>query len=103
MAYRVGIQCVSTQTEADDLILSTMPPTITADGQLIRPVRKDDGWYLNQHKIELTHPQCDIMQQIQNGAQMGSMLVMIAVFIFGFKAAINLIKSMNAVGASDDN
>ena len=44
MSYRVGSQCVATQLDADDLILSQQPPTLTADGQLIRPIRKSDGW-----------------------------------------------------------
>lgn len=103
MAYRVGIQCVATQTEADDLILSTMPPTITAEGQLIRPVRKDEGWYLNQHKIQLTHPTCDVTQQIQNGAEIGSTLIILAAVMFGIKAIIKLVSSLGKVGASDDN
>lgn len=103
MAYRVGIQCVTTQLEADDLILSQQPPAITTDGQIIRPVRKDDGWYLNQHKIQLSYPECDVMRQIQSGAEIGSILIVVAACIFGFKAVMNLIKSLSRVGVSDDN
>ena len=103
MSYRVGSQCVETQLAADDLILSQQPPTLTADGQLIRPVRKADGWYFNQHKIELSHPPCDEMAQMQSGMQYGSLLILLAVVIFGFRSVIHLIKSLTSVGARDDN
>ena len=94
---------VATQLAADDLILSQQPPTLTADGQLIRPVRKADGWYFNQHKIELSHPPCDEMAQMQLGMQYGSLLVLLAAVVFGFKSIINLIKGLTSVGARDDN
>mgnify|MGYP000853570881 FL=1 len=103
MSYRVGTQCVETQLAADDLILSQQPPTLTADGQLIRPIRKEDGWYLQHQKIQLSHPPCDEMAQMQSGMQYGSLLILLAAVVFGFKAIINLIKGLTSVGARDDN
>lgn len=93
MGYRVGIQCVDTQNQADDLVLSTVPPTITADGKLIRPVRKNDGWYLENSKITLSHPQCDPMQQFTDGAQIGAALLVLLAVIFGFRLIIKFLQT----------
>lgn len=103
MSYRVGTQCVETQLSADDLILSQQPPVLTADGQLVRPVRKADGWYWQNQKIQLSHPPCDEMAQMQSGMQYGGLLVLLAVVIFGFRSVIHLIKSLTSVGAHDDS
>ena len=103
MSYRVGSQCVATQLDADDLILSQQPPTLTADGQLIRPIRKFDGWYLQNQKIQLSHPPCDEMAQMQSGMQYGSLLIVLAAVIFGFRSVIHLIKGLTSIGARDDN
>lgn len=93
MGYRVGIQCVGTQIQADDLVLSTVQPVITTEGQLIRPVRKNDGWYLNGSKIQLAHPQCDPMQQFAEGAQIGVAFLVLLAVIFGFRLIIKFLQS----------
>lgn len=96
MGYRVGIQCLGSQTEADDLILSAASPTITADGQLVRPQRQTDGWYLNGQKITLSHPPCDPMQQFAEGAQIGTAFVILMAVVFGFRLVLNFVKSLGS-------
>ncbi|RNK00976.1 hypothetical protein COH45_12490, partial [Neisseria meningitidis] len=39
MGYRVGINCFDTRLQADDYLLSSLPPTVTQDGKIIRPER----------------------------------------------------------------
>ncbi|EOC20783.1 hypothetical protein NM477_0664, partial [Neisseria meningitidis NM477] len=47
MGYRVGINCFDTRLHADDYLLSSLPPTVTQDGKIIRPERVGDKWILN--------------------------------------------------------
>lgn len=102
MAYRVGYQCVQTQLQADDLILSALPPQLTEQGQLIRPIRKADGWYLNNVKIQLSHPECDVTEQIGAGAQLASVFVVLIAVAFGIRQIIKFISSLNSVGSGED-
>ncbi|MDO4433724.1 MAG: hypothetical protein Q4B82_04005 [Alysiella sp.] len=103
MGYRVGFQCVQTQLDADDLILSAQQPQITSDGKIIRPVRVDDGWYLNNSKIQLSYPKCDIETQIKDGVMLGTGLLLIAVVVFGVRQLYRLVYGLTQVGTSDDN
>lgn len=102
MAYRVGYQCFSTLEKAHDYLLSQQPPTITADGQLIRPIKQGQDWYLQGQKIQLSFPECDIAQQIAEGAMLSGALILLAVLVFGFKQAKKLIESLTNVGIDND-
>lgn len=102
MAYRVGYQCVATQLQADDLILSALPPAINEQGQIVRPIRKTDGWYLNNVKLQLSHPQCDVSEQITNGAQISAFFVVLIVVAFGIRQIIKFISSLSSVGSGEE-
>lgn len=39
MGFRVGMNCFDTRLQADDYLLSSLPPTVTQDGKIIRPER----------------------------------------------------------------
>lgn len=95
MGYRVGYQCFNSSEAAHDYILSQQLPTITSEGQLIRPVKQDQEWYLSGQKIQLSFPECSIPEQIQLGAQLAAPVIVIAVIVFGVKQAINLIKELS--------
>ena len=42
MGFRVGINCFDTRLQADDYLLSALPPTITAEGKIIRAERQQE-------------------------------------------------------------
>lgn len=100
MGYRIGYQCFASSEVAHDFLLSQQPPTITADGQLIRPVKQGQDWYLNGSKIELSFPECSIPQQIAEGGLFAFMLIMLASLVFLIKQIRRLIES--AVWKEDD-
>ena len=70
MGYRIGYQCFVSNEAAHDYLLSQQPPTITAEGLLIRPVKQGQDWYLNGQKIQLSFPECSLQEQIQLGAEL---------------------------------
>lgn len=93
MGYRIGYQCFVDSETAHDWLLSQQPPTITAEGQLIRPIKQGKDWYLNGAKIELSFPECSIPQQIAEGGLFAFMLVMLASLVFLIKQIKRLIES----------
>ncbi len=105
MGYRIGWQCFETAESAHNYLLSQQAPIITPDGQLVRPVKQGQHWYLNSQQIQLSFPECSPVEQIQYGA------ILAAPFIglFALVWAIRLIKrllaymgSFNEVGGSHD-
>ena len=100
MGYRVGIQCVETKLQADDLVLSTQSPLLSADGQVYRPIRVQDGWYYQGNKIT----ECNPVEQMKAGAEIGGYVLTVFVIAYCFKLAINLITSLSKItGDSSDN
>lgn len=102
MGYRVGNQCFSSLEQAHDYVLSQIPPTITQDGKIIRPVKNGKNWYLENQQINLSFPQCDIAEQIQLGALIAAPIIGLFVLIFGIRMIRKLIESMTSVGNGDD-
>lgn len=104
MGYRVGWQCLATSEQAHDYVLSQLLPTITQDGQLIRPVKKGDSWYLAENKIQMSFPNCDPIDNIKQGALIGVPIVGLFVLVFGIRSIIAVVKSMSvAIGSDNDN
>jgi hypothetical protein len=104
VGYRVGIQCVETKLQADDLVLSTQSPLLSADGQVYRPIRVQDGWYYQGNKITLSYPECNPVEQMKAGAEIGGYVLTVFVIAYCFKLAINLITSLSKItGDSSDN
>ena len=102
MGYRVGWQCLSDSEQAHDYLLSQAPPAITADGQLIRPVKQGADWYLGRSKINLSFPECDHISQIQYGALFAVPIIGLVSLVFFFRMAKKLINSMSVGGDKDD-
>lgn len=102
MGYRVGLQCFSSKEEAHDYVLSQVLPTVTADGKVVRPYKNGIDWFLNEQKINLSFPQCDITEQIQLGALTAAPLIGLFVLIFGLRMIRNMIESMTSIGNGDD-
>ena len=102
MGYRVGYQCVETQQMADDLILSTQSPFLTADGQVLRPVRTTDGWYYQNQKIQLSYPTCEPTQQMYEGAKIGGYFLLLIVTIYGIRLIAGMIKDIFRIQGSSD-
>lgn len=97
--YRVGYQCLS-EHQANDLILSQMPPFYLRDGSLSRPELIEGQWRYMGQPVKLDFPECKPSDQIYQGAYIALLLVLVLVVSFGFKQVYRLIFSM---GGSDDN
>ena len=102
MGYRVGSQCFSSTEQAHDYLLSQLLPTVTADGQLIKPIKNGQNWELNGQKIQLSFPECDIGEQIQFGAYVAAPLLVLAAMIFGFRSIKKLLESMGKFEDGND-
>lgn len=98
MGYRIGYQCFVSNEAAHDYLLSQQPPTITAEGLLIRPVKQGQDWYLNNQKIQLSFPECSVEEQVMIGAELAAPIIGIASLIFLFRQIYSLIRSMSKDG-----
>ena len=99
MGYRVGGQCFATLEEASDYRMSMVTPTIINDGSLKMPVRKSDGWYYENIKVQLTYPTCDPVSPFEDGVKLGLLIMTMFVLVFGVKT---MIKMFEMAGASKD-
>lgn len=102
MGYRVGMQCFSSEEAAYDYVLSQLPPTITNDGQIIRPVKSNQGWELNGQAVHLSFPECDPVEQIQLGIVLAAPFIGLCILVWGINMIKKLIVSMNVVDERDD-
>lgn len=98
MGYRVGTNCFDTKLQADDYLLSSLSPTVTQDGKIIRPERVGDKWVLNGNPVMLSYPNCSNFEQIKQGSYVGSTVLILFVVIYGFRLIINFLKDMVKVG-----
>ncbi len=98
MGYRVGGQCFANFEEASDYRMSMVTPTIINDGSLKMPVRKSDGWYYENIKVQLTYPTCDPVSPFKDGVILGLLIMTMFIFVFGVKT---MIKMFEIAGAKD--
>ena len=98
MGYRVGTNCFDTKLQADDYLLSSLSPTVTQEGKIIRPERVGDKWVLNGNPVMLSYPNCSNFEQIKQGSYVGSTVLILFVVIYGFRLIINFLKDMVKVG-----
>ena len=102
MGYRVGHQCLDTSEQAHDYLLSQLLPTVTTDGQLLRPVKNGQIWELSGQQIQLSFPECSVSSQIEDGVITAAPLIGLATIIFGFRAAKRLIENMGKFEGEND-
>lgn len=98
MGFRVGMNCFDTRLQADDYLLSSLPPTVTQDGKIIRPERVGEKWVLNGKPVMLSYPKCSNFEQIKQGSYVGSTVLILFVVIYGFRLLIIFLKDMGKVG-----
>lgn len=75
MGYAVNGQCFERELAAQDLFFGGSVPVISADGRPMMFVRKDDGWYLNSEKVQTNFPTCEPLQNFQDGAEIGFLIL----------------------------
>lgn len=95
MGYRVGYQCFANHEQAQDYLLSQQLPVITEQGQLIRPVKQGNDWYLNGQKVYLSFPECEISEQIVFGAMLFAPFITLALLVFCINEIKKLVRSIN--------
>ena len=98
MGYRVGENCFDTRLQADDYLLSSLSPTVTQDGKIIRPERVGEKWVMNGNPVMLSYPECSNFEQMKQGSYVGSTVLILFVVIYGFRLLINFLKDMGKVG-----
>ena len=98
MGYRVGMNCFDTRLQADDYLLSSLPPTVTEEGRIIRPERSNNNWTLQGKPVKLSYPECSNFEQIKQGSYVGSTVLILFVVIYGFRLLINFLKDIGKVG-----
>lgn len=103
MGFRIGMQCFETSEAAHDYMLSQLPPTISQDGQILRPVKNGHSWELNGQVIELSFPECSQAEQITQGFIIGAPILGLFMIVFFFKAAKKLIETLGETGGSGDD
>lgn len=100
MMYRVGFQCVS-ESQAYDLVLSSLPPFYMPDGSLARPYLNNEVWMYNGKPVVLDFPACDPVSQIGDGAWFGGQLLILMVIAFGFRQIFGLIRNVGGIEGAD--
>lgn len=91
MGYRVGGQCFATSEEASNYKMSMVAPTITADGSLKMPVYRNGNWYFGSQQVILTFPECDPVQPLKEGIEIGLIIASCFFVVFLVKSIKQLI------------
>ena len=94
MGYRIGWQCFDTYEAATDYQMSQVIPSISADGKLLHPVKNGSKWLYQGQEVKPSFGSCAIEQEVQQGIQLGGMLVGLMCIAFCFKLLIKFIHEM---------
>ena len=70
MYYQVGNACLE-QSQAENLYYSQISAYITSSGKIIRPEYKKNTWVLEGKPLSLNLPQCNPLQNFQDGQEIG--------------------------------
>ena len=81
MGYQVGFQCFDSLEQAQDYKYSSIAPVINQNNQLMQPVKVGSQWQLNGMQITDSFPQCNPLEQFQDGVQLGWGFILIAVSV----------------------
>lgn len=97
MGFRVGINCFDTRLQADDYLLSALPPTITAEGKIIRAERQKNGWTLEGQTVKLSYPECSAVEQVKDGASVGAAFLLLLASIYAFRLLVGFVKDFGRI------
>lgn len=82
MGYQVGQTCYAKKSDAENAYYSTVVPVINANGELIQPQWSElGGWTLNGQTISAALPECNPIENFQDGQMIGWS-------VFGIYAAV---------------
>lgn len=101
MGYRVENQCFPTKEMADDYVLSSVRPTLDADGNFSRPEKVQGGWLYKGESYSLSYPECSFKEQFLSGFTVGISFLLLFVVMWGFKQVRNFITMRNNGGSYD--
>lgn len=91
MGYAVGNICYDTRQQAEDVYYSKVVPFVNGEA-LYQPVRKQDGWYFQNTKLQAALPVCDPAQNFADGVELGLYLLIPFVFAWGVVVIRRIIK-----------
>ena len=92
MGYQVGNQCFSTLEEAKNHYFSLITPSVSADGQLVRPFYNGKDWFMNGQILNLRLPECDPVKNFSNGAELGWLILGVMASLYVFRIIKGLLK-----------
>lgn len=88
MGYQVGLNCYATKQQAENEYFSKVVPVINQDGQLQQMKHTPTGWQLNGQTVQASLPECNPVDNFNDGQQIGWMVFTILLLIW----ATNMIK-----------
>lgn len=99
---QVGSECYSSNEVATDHVMSLVVPVIAQDGTLHHPVKQGAVWHYNGQPVSLTLPDCDPMEQFNDGLQVGIQIIVLMFVAMVIKLAIRILKLPNDRYVDDD-
>lgn len=85
MGYQVGLSCFENKEQAENVYFSQTVPIISQDGQLIQMQHSPTGWVLNGQIVQASLPECNPMDNFQDGSLIGWGLVSIMAAIWAIR------------------
>lgn len=92
MGYQVGNACYATREQAENVYYSQVLPVITSDGKINQIEFNGKNWKYQNEILKAQLPECSIGQNFKDGAEIGFMLMLMMVGLWGIKLTIDYIK-----------
>lgn len=92
MGYQVGNQCFSTLQQAENHYFSLVAPVIRPDGTLLKPEYLGGQWNLNGQVLQANLPQCDPVQNLFDGMELGWLFFGAMAAVFTVTLIIKLLR-----------
>ena len=92
MGYQVGNNCYATRAEAENAYFSQVVPVILQNGQLSQIGFNGKNWKYQNEILKAQLPECSIGQNFKDGTEIGFMLMLMMVGLWGIKLMIDYIK-----------
>ena len=91
MGYRVGSQCFATKEAAIDFQMSSVVPTITADGKLVHPVKTGGTWTFSGQTVNLHFGDCDPAADFKEGSSIAAAIAAVMVLAYCLRLLIGFV------------